>query len=291
MQNKKQIMPLAALHYLLGAGLTVVIIVALIMDIDAGLFDADWFGIYTLFASLIGTFFVFAVPSFALGAYFMNMGTEKHMHTAIRFSVSGWTILFIETFSVFIYVLAEYKFVFDYFLSVLLTLLPLIIITVLFKKKDAYGADLNGAKIASVLYFVYLALFNTIYKVARSAIGSDALSIITFVLSAIMGLTITLSICYFYFKLEGKAVGAPVAYGPQNNYGYGPQQPYGQPQYQQNPYQQPYQQNPYAPQAPVPPVQQAPVQPQAPAAKFCTSCGSQVDPNAAFCNNCGGKLQ
>ena len=313
MQNKKQIMPMAALHFLLGAALSVVIIIALIMDIDGGIFEADAFSIIITFASLIGTIFVFAIPSFALGAYFMDMGSEKQMHTAIRYSVSGWTIMFMYSTAYFIYWLAEVgEFYFEVFLPVLLSLLPLVITSVLYKKKDAYGMDLNGAKIASVLYFAYLGLFNTIYKIARDLIGSTALSIISFILSSIMGLTITLSFCYFYFKLEGKAVreGAPAAYGQpqygpqpygQPQYGqpqYGPQQPqYGpqQPQYgpQQQPYAQPqqYQQNPYgAPDAPVPPVQQAPVQQQAPLAKFCPACGGQNPVESGFCRNCGNQL-
>lgn len=280
MQNKKQIIPLAALHFLLGTALLVLTVISIVEIIDVWDY-MDAFSIFVTFATLIGTFFVFSVASFALGAYFMNMGTEKQMHTAIRYSVSGWGIMFIAVLATFIYVLVEYQFVFEYFLSVLLTLLPLIITGVLYKKRDAYGNDLNTAKIMSIFYFMYLGLFNTIYKVARGTIGSGAVNIIVFVLSAVMGLTITLSICYFYFKLEGKAVrdGAPAAYG---------QQQFGQQPYQQNPYGP---QAPVAPQAPVPPVQQAPVQPQVPATKFCPACGSQMPAESGFCTNCGNKLQ
>ena len=280
MQTKKQNPLLAGLFFILALGFTVVTVISVIDMIE-------WFdymstsGILINIALVIGTVFVFCVPAYLLGAYFLNMGTEKYMHAAIRFSVSGWFILFAEVMYLFISTLIDYGFVSDQLVSVILTLLPLIITSVLYKKKDAYGNDLNAAKITSALYFLYLGLFNTIYKIAIDSIGSGALNVITFILSTILGLAIPGAFCYFYFKLEGKAAGngAPAAYG---------QPQYGQPQYQQNPYQQ---QNPYGPQAPVPPVQQAPAQPQAPAAKFCPFCGAQMPAGSGFCTNCGGKLQ
>lgn len=291
MQAKKQNLLFAGLHILLGLGFLVLTVISVIDLID-WLDYMSWIEIVMSVATLVGTVFVFCIPSFTLGMYFLDMDNPKNMYSTLRWSVSGWVILLLDVLFVFGYVLIEYKFVFDNFLSVLLTLLPLIFVGIVYGKRNAYGNELNACRIGSVLYFMYLGLFNTIYKAAVTGIGSGALNIITFILSAIMGLTISLSICYYYFKLD---VAAKPAYGPQNNYGYGPQQPYGQqyaPQYQQNPYAQ--QNNGYAAQAaPVPPVQQpvqqAPVQ-QAPAAKFCPACGTRVDANAAFCNNCGNKL-
>ena len=279
MQTKKQNPLLAGLFFILALGFTVVTVISVIDLIE-------WFdylttsGILINISLVIGTVFVFCVPAFLLGAYFMNMGTEKYMHAAIRFSVSGWFILFAEVMYLFVSTLIDYGFVSDQLVSVILTLLPLVITTVLFKKKDALGNDLNTAKITSVLYFLYLGLFNTIYKIAMDSIGTGALNIIAFILSAILGIAIPGAFCYFYFKLEGKAVrdGAP-AYG----------QPYGPQQYPQNPYGP---QAPVAPQAPVPPVQQAPVQPQAqaPVTKFCPACGSQNPVESGFCRNCGNQL-
>lgn len=291
MQAKKQNVLLAGLHFLLGAALTIVFIIAIIMDIDAGIFDADALSIILTFAALVGEFFVFAAASFALGAYFLDMDSEKHVHSALRYSVSGWVIMLLYSATYFIYVLAEYQFVFDLLLSVILTLLPLIFVGIVYSKRHAYGNDLNIARVGAVLYFMYIGLFNTIYTLVATGVGPNAMNIISFILSAVMGLTISLSICYYYFKLGNTA--QPQQYGPQNNYGYGPQQPYGQQYGQQNgPLQQfRQQQNPYAPQAPVPPVQQAPVQPQAPATKFCPFCGAQMPAGSAFCTNCGGKLQ
>ena len=277
MQAKKQNPLLAGLFILLALGFTVVTVISVIDLID-------WFdymttsGIIINISLVIGTVFVFCVPAYLLGAYFLNMGSEKFMHAAIRYSVSGWFILFAEVLYLFISTLIDYGFVSDLLVSLILTLLPLVITTVLYKKKDAYGNDLNTAKIASVFYFLYLGLFNTIYKIAMDSIGSGALNVITFILSAILGIAIPGAFCYFYFKLEGKAA-APAAYGQPQQFG-------------QQPYQQPYQpQNPYGPQAPVPPVQQAPVQPQAPATKFCPACGSQMPAESGFCTNCGNKLQ
>ena len=287
MQAKKQNVLLAGLHFLLGVGFLVLTVLSIIDLID--MFEyMNELGIFINIAAIVGTVFVFCIPSFTLGMYFMDMDKPNQMYNTLRWSVSGWAILLIETLVAFIYVLVEYKFVFENFLGVILTLLPLIFVGVVYKKREAMGSDLNACRVGSVLYFMYLGLFNTIYKAAVTGIGSGAENIITFILSAVMGLTISLSICYYYFKLGNTA--QPQQYGPQNNYGYGPQQPYGQQYGQQNgPLQQFRQQNGYAapaaPVAPVPPVQQAP------AAKFCTSCGSQVDPNAAFCNNCGNKLQ
>ncbi len=292
MQTKKQNLLFAGLHILLGLGFLVLTVISVIDLID-WLDYMSWIEIFLSVATLVGTVFVFCIPSFTLGMYFLDMDNPKNMYGTLRWSVSGWVILLIEVLFVFGYVLIEYKFVFDNFLSVLLTLLPLIFVGIVYGKRRAYGNELNAARAGSVLYFMYLGLFNTIYKAAVTGIGSGALNIITFILSAIMGLTISLSVCYYYFKLDGAAKPAyGPQYGPQNNYGYGPQQPYGQ---QYGPQQ--YQQNPYAPQnngyappaAPVPPVQQAPVQ-QPPATKFCTACGARVDANAAFCNNCGNKL-
>jgi hypothetical protein len=285
MQAKKQNVLLAGLHFLLGVGFLVLTVISVIELID--LFDyMNELGIFLNIAAVVGTVFVFCIPSFTLGMYFMDMDKPNQMYNTLRWSVAGWVILLIETLVAFIYTLVEYKFVFENLLGVILTLLPLIFIGVVYKKREAMGNDLNACRVGAVLYFMYLGLFNTIYKAAVTGIGSGAENIITFILSAVMGLTISLSICYYYFKLGNTA--QPQQYGPQNNYGYGPQQPYGQQYGQQNgPLQQfRQQQNGYAaPAAPVPPVQQAP------AAKFCTSCGSQVDPNAAFCNNCGNKLQ
>ena len=301
MQTKKQIMPLAALHFLLGAAMTIVFVITVILYIIDGVFEMDALPIVLTFAVLVGEFFVFAIPSFALGSYFTNMDSGKQVHNALTYSVSGWVIMFLYTAFYFVKILVGYGFVFELFLDVVLTLLPLIFLGIVYGNRHAYGSGLNAARVGSVLYFIYLGLFNTIYT-AVTGIGSGALSIISFILRAIIGLTIPLSICYYYFKLESTA--KPVygqQYGPRNNYGYGPQQPYGQPYAPQQPYGQQYQQNPYAqhnngyaaPAAPIPPVQQpvqqAPVQRQT-ASNFCTACGARVDANAAFCNNCGNKL-
>ena len=286
MQAKKQNVLLAALHFLLGVGFLVLTVLSIIDLID--MFEyMNELGIFLNVSALVGTVFVFCIPSFTLGMYFMDMDKPNQMYNTLRWSVSGWVILLIETLAAFIYVLVEYKFVFENFLGVILTLLPLIFVSVIYRKKEAMGSDLNACRVGSVLYFMYLGLFNTIYKAAVTGIGSGAENIITFILSAVMGLTISLSICYYYFKLGNTA--QPRQYGPQNNYGYGPQQPqqYGPQQPQQYGPQQPQQYGyaaPVAPDAPVPPVQQAP------ATKFCTACGAQVDANAGFCNNCGNKL-
>lgn len=287
MQTKKQNPLLAGLFIILALGFTALMIISIIRVFDwIDYMSAE--GIIVTFATLIGQYFVFAVPAFALAAYFLNMGAEKNIFTAIRFSVSGWVILFIEVVYAFISTLINDEFVFENLLSVLLTLLPLVVTSILYVKKDAYGNNLNGARIASVVYFLYLGVFNWLYTVIKNAIPGGAEGTISFILSILLGVAIPGAFCYYYFKLGNTS--QPQQYGPQNNYGYGPQQPYGQQYGQQNgPLQQFRQQNGYAaPDAPVPPV--PPVQ-QAPAAKFCTSCGSQVDPNAAFCNNCGNKLQ
>ena len=294
MQAKKQNALLAGLHFLLATAYLVMVVISFI-DLTEYF---DYMGALTAIttvAALVGAVFVFGVSSYMVGAYYLDMGSGKRIHGAIGWAVAGWTLIFLASLAKFINIVVEYQFVTDIFIRLLLTLLPLVITGVLYSKRHAMGSDLNPARISSVLYFMYLGLFYTIYDIASGNIADTAQEIITFVIRAILGLTITLSICYYYFKL-GNTV-QPQQYGPQNNYGYGPQQPYGQPYGQQNgPLQQFRQQNGYA--APVPPVQQAPVQQpvqppvqqQAPVAKFCTSCGTPVDPNAAFCNNCGNKL-
>ncbi len=286
MQTKKQNPLLAGLFIFLALGFTVLMVISVIDLID-------WFefmtttGIILNIAAIVGSVFVFCIPAYILGAYFIDMSKDRLVHAAIRYSVAGWFILFAEAVYSFIATLIDYGFVSNLLVSLLLLLLPLIFTALLYSKRNGYSSELNTAKIASVMYFLYLGLFYTIYDIATGSIGSDALSIITFIIRAILGLAISGAFCYYYFKLGNTS--QPQQYGPQNNYGYGPQQPYGQQYGQQNgPLQQFRQQNGYAapaaPVAPVPPVQQAP------AAKFCTSCGSQVDPNAAFCNNCGNKL-
>lgn len=287
MQAKKQNPLLTGLFVILALGFTVISVLSII-EVIKWIDYMTTEGIIINFSLLVGQYFVFAIPAFALAAYFWNMDNEKNLFTAIRFSVSGWVILFIEVTFLFIETLIQYEFVFEYFLSVLLTLLPLIVTGILYKKKDAFGADLNGARIASAVYFLYLGIFNWLYVIIRNAIPSGTEGTISFILSILLGVAISGAFCYFYFKLVNAPAGAP-SYSQPQQYG---QQPYGQPQ---NPYgpQQPqqYQQNPYgAPAAPVPPVQQAPVQPQAPVTKFCPACGSQMPVDCGFCTNCGNKL-
>lgn len=270
MKNKKRIIPLAVLNFLFGAAFAVLLMLSII-DFIEWIKYMDFLDIMTIVSTFVGEAFIFVVPAIMLGKFYINMANDRPVSGAASYTFTGWLILFIEVLVSFIKILVNGALEAETVIGFIATLFVLIVTGILFAKREAYSRDLTGARVASVMYLIYLGGFETVYKIANGTLSyASTLTVITFVITAVLGILIPLSFILFYFALGGKAVRPAPA---QPNY---VQQNYAQPQF-----------NGYG----VQPQQQAPAQPQAPATKFCPFCGAQMPAGSAFCSNCGGKLQ